>query len=370
MNSSRNTRSRRRFLGHGAAAYAAASLSSRAAGQTGSAPEAKPPLKLGLDNFSVRAMGWKAEELIDYAANLKVDALLLSDLDVYRSHEAPHLAELRQRAADAGVELHAGTGGICPTSERFDRKWGSATKHLQLALRVAAGLGSPVVRCYLGFQDDRYGEGGIRARIADTVQVCQAVRPQALDSGIRIAVENHAGDMQAWELQLLIERAGPDFVGATVDAGNAAWTLEAPLRNLEVLGPHLACAGIRDSMLWETDDGFSVQWTAMGDGLVDLPAYARRFAEFGPEVPFILEIISGFAKPFPIHDPGFWRGYPEARAADLAGLLALAKKGTPIPPFRAPDGPGRTRAEGDYQRSELEKSLRFCRETLGLGRKT
>ncbi len=369
MDSTRPSRSRRRFLSHGAAAYAAATLSPKTVAQTGAASGENPPLKLGFDNFSVRAMGWKAEELIDYAAKLKVDALLLSDLDVYRSHDSGYLATLRQRAADAGVELHAGTGGICPSSVRFDRKWGSAEEHLQLTLRVAAGLGSPAARCYLGFQDDRYSEGGIRARIADTVKVCQAVRSQALDSGVRIAVENHAGDMQAWELKLLIEEAGLDFVGATVDSGNAAWTLEDPLRNLEVLGPYIACAGIRDSMIWENEEGVHVQWTAMGEGLIDLAAYARRFAGFAPEVPFILEIISGFAKPFPIHDSSFWNGYPEARAADLAGFLALAKKGTPIPPFRAPGGTDRAQAERDYQRAELEKSLLFCRETLGLGRR-
>ena len=33
-----------------------------------------PPL--GFDNFSIRALGWKAERLIEYAAKQKVDALL------------------------------------------------------------------------------------------------------------------------------------------------------------------------------------------------------------------------------------------------------------------------------------------------------
>ena len=42
---------------------------------------AAPKIKLGMDNFAVRAMGWKAPALIDYAASLKLDTLLISDLD-------------------------------------------------------------------------------------------------------------------------------------------------------------------------------------------------------------------------------------------------------------------------------------------------
>ena len=35
-----------------------------------------------------------------------------------------------------------------------------------------------------------------------------------MDAGLKIAIENHAGDMQARELKMLIEEAGKDFVGA------------------------------------------------------------------------------------------------------------------------------------------------------------
>src|SRR5690606_27294632 len=101
-----------------------------------------------------------------------------------------------------------------PTSSAFDSKYGSAEEHLALAIRIAQAVGSPVVRCYLGTSDDRKSEGGIEARIRDTVQVLKTARSLALDSGIKIAVENHAGDMQGWELARLIEAAGPEYVGA------------------------------------------------------------------------------------------------------------------------------------------------------------
>src|SRR4051812_35596919 len=223
-------------------------------------------LKLGFDNFSVRAMGWKAPALLDYAASLKLDSILISDLDAYDSLEDGPLKEVAAKARDLGIQIHAGTWSICPTSKFFKDKWGTADEHLALGIRVAKALGSPVLRCILGMGDDRKSKGGIEARIEDTVKVCKAGRSRAMDAGIKIAIENHAGDMQAWELVNLIEAAGKEYVGATLDSGNATWTMEDPLQSLETLGPYTLSTGIRDSMVWEYKDGAQVQWTAMGEG--------------------------------------------------------------------------------------------------------
>src|SRR5207302_4670173 len=235
---------RRHFLKTLAAAAAASSFARRA-------HAAVPKIKLGMDNFSVRAMGWKAPALLDYAASLKLDSILISDLDAYESLEDKPLREVRAKAHDLGIQIHAGTWSICPTSKFFKDKWGTAEEHLALGIRVAKALGSPVLRCILGMGDDRKTPGGIEARMADTVKVCQACRTRAMDAGVKIGIENHAGDMQAWELVNLIESAGKEYVGATLDSGNATWTMEDPLQSLETLGPYVLSTGIRDSMIWE-----------------------------------------------------------------------------------------------------------------------
>jgi len=322
-------------------------------------------LKLGFDNFSVRALGLKAPGLLDYAAALKVDSLLISDLDAYDSLEEKHLGEVKKKAADLGIELYAGTWSICPTSQAFKDKWGTAEEHLRLGIRVAKALGSPVIRCVLGTNRDRKTPGGIEARIADTVKVCKACRSQAIDSNVKIAIENHAGDMQAWELVTLIEAAGKDYVGSNTDSGNATWTMEDPLANLEVLGPYTLCTSIRDSMVWEDAEGAKVQWTAMGEGLVDWKKYFERFAAFCPEVAVNIEVISGFAYGLPYLKDDFWSSWPKAKAADFARFLAMAKRGKAIPPHRSPD----QNAEKEYQKAELERSLKYCKDVLGMGRK-
>jgi sugar phosphate isomerase/epimerase len=213
--------------------------------------------------------------------------------------------------------------------------------------------------------DDRKTAGGIEARMADTVKVCQACRSRAVDAGVKIAIENHAGDMQAWELVTLIEAAGKEYVGATLDSGNATWTMEDPLASLEALGPYTFSTGIRDSMIWEDPDGARVHWTAMGEGLVDWKKYFERFAVLCPNVPVNLEIISGGNRLVPYLKSDFWGIWPKAKAADFTKFLALAKRGHRLESHKSPDA----KAEQEYQKSELERSLSFCKEKLGLGLK-
>jgi 3-oxoisoapionate decarboxylase len=346
-----------------AASAAALSLTAPALAQ----PVLRRNIKLGLDNFAVRAMGWKAPQLIDYAAKLKTDSLFITDFDALESFEDGYLSDLKRKAADVGLQIQLGTWSICPTSKTFKNKWGTAEEHLALGLRMAKALGSPVLRVVLGSGEDRRTEGGIEARIADTVKICQSQRSRALDSSVKIAVENHAGDMQAWELVTLIEAAGKDYVGANMDSGNATWTMEDPLASLETLSPYVLTTSLRDSAIWESANGATVQWTAMGDGTVDLKKYFARFAELCPGVPVHIETISGFNRELEYLKPEFWKVWPKAKAVDLARFVALAKKGKPRDTWKAPAGMDRKQAEQDYQKSEIERSLRYCKEELGLG---
>lgn len=330
------------------------------------APPAATP-RFGFDNFSIRALGWDADRLVDYSAEQQVSALLLSDLDVYESHDEVYLRDLRQKADSHGIALYAGTGGICPTAHGFSDKWGTAEEHLELALRIAQAVGSPVVRCYQGFSEDRRSPGGIRARMGDTLQVLGNVTSFAVDVDVRIAIENHAGDMRASELRDLIEAAGPEFVGATTDSGNAPWALEDPHENLEILGPYTVCSGLRDSMIWQDADGAQVAWTALGEGIVDMTAYLERFVELCPDAPVIVETISGVSRGLPYLRSEFWPPYDSVSAPSFARFLALERKGVPVPavlPAGVRPAGDRQQAEQLHQLAELERSLTWCREHL------
>ncbi len=331
---------------------------------------AKRNIKLGFDNFSIRDLGWKAPRILEYASTLGVDVVLFSDLDVYESLEDDYLRNIKEQADRLNIEVQAGTGGVCPTSSRFLSKFGSAEEHLSLVIRVAKTLGSPVARCYQGTMEDRNGEGGIERHIQAMIQVCKSVRNRAVDAGVKIAIENHAGDMQGWELAGLVEEAGKDYVGVTMDCGNAMWAIEEAFVNLEHLGPYAVTTGMRDNLMWDSEQGAFTAWTNIGEGQIDWNAYLDRYQQLCPNTAFILEIISGAVREFPYFKPEFWNGFPKAKASEFARFVAMAKKGKPFEhsPNR-PAGersPELTRLQQQY---DLEQSLKYCKENLGLGLK-
>lgn len=326
------------------------------------AQPASPKIPLGMDNFAVRATGWKGRAMVDYAASLKLDTLFITDLPGLGSLEEAHARELRSYAADRGLDILLGSWSICPTSKTFRKDWGTAQEHLALGLRLAKAVGSPVFRVVLGAREDRRTDGGIEARIEDTVKVLHSQRSLAQDLGVKVAVENHAGDMTADELIGLIQAAGKDWVGANMDSGNALWTMEDPLESLEKLGPYALSTSLRDTVAWETDKGCKVQWVSMGDGTVtDLEAYFERYARLCPNIPVNIETIGGFAMELPFLDPAFWTAWPRKSGAEFARFLKAVKRGKPIEQY---DG-----GKPDRQKLDLERSLRFCKESLGLGRK-
>ncbi len=324
-------------------------------------------VRLGMDHFALRAAGWKAPQFIDYAGSLKLDTLFISELLPFESFEDDYLAKLKTQADLAGLALYVGTSSVCPTSARFKDTFGIAEEHLRLCIRVAKALGSPVARCYLGGNDDRKGDGGIQRHIESLLKVFAACKSYASDSGVKLSIENHAGDMQSHELKALIEAAGKDWVGANIDPGNAAWVMEDPLRHLETLGPYVNCSSIRDSMIWDTPEGAVVQWTAIGDGIVDFNKYAQRFAELCPNVPLQIETISGFPKVLKYKDEAFIKelGYQNMPADDLKAFQDLSKKGREIPPFKAPD----KEADIAYQKEQLQRSIAALRG-YGVGVRT
>jgi sugar phosphate isomerase/epimerase len=348
---------RREFIATTAGAVVASATTSAQAGRHA----------LGIDNFAVRAMGWKAPQLVDYAASLGCNSLFITDFDAFESMDDAYLASVRERATGRAVKIQLGTWSIDPTSKAFRPKWGTAEEHLALGIRAARALGSPVLRVVLGTFEDRLTDGGIARHIEQVVKVCQSQKSRAVDANVKIAVENHAGDMHSTELGQLVETAGKDFVGVNLDSGNALWTLEDPLDSLRTLAPYVLTTSLRDSAVWETPKGAAVAWTAMGEGQIDLRAYFDDFRKLCPGVPVHIETISGFNREFAYLAPEFWRAWPAMPAERFARFLAIAKGGKPRPTFQPPQGDGRQKAEQDYQRGEIERSIKYCRDVLNLG---
>jgi len=322
---------------------------------------------LGLDAHSLRGMRWKAPQLIDYAAEQKLDAVLLNSLNYFESLDTTHLKRLKETANSHGMRIYVGAGGISENSVTFSNKFGSAEALLAEGIRVAQAVGSPVVNVRIGNMDDRYTEGGIEARIQEAVKVLKTLRSRAQDAGIQFGFENHAGDLRSEELLGLIERVGTDVCGVMLDPGNALWAMEDPMKQIERLGSHVVCTSVRDYMVWESEEGAIFQWTAIGDGLMDVPAFTRYMAALCPGVPLFVESISNSSRPIPFLTADFWKGHPNLRAADLVDFLKLCRRGRPIEIVKPAPGMDAKTFERQHQHSEFEQSIVYLRRHCGAG---
>jgi len=322
--------------------------------------EAEPKVRFGLDLFSLRSQGWSPTELLDWCAQRHVKVVHFSEIRFLGGLEPENLKRVRAHAGQLGIDLEIGMRSICPSSTTFDKTQGTAEQQLGRMLEAARIIGSPIVRCVLGSSEDRRGPGGITSHIEDTVKVLRNSRSRIVDSGVKIAIENHAGDMPARELKSLIEAAGPDFVGVCLDSGNPLWTLENPHLTLETLAPYVLTSHVRDSAVWRTDSGAAVMWTRMGEGNVDMEGYIRDFIRKCPGRALSLEVIVTGPRQFNYLDPSFWDLYRQTPAWEFARFLSLAERGSPRPaPAPLPKDQAAKR-----ELEDVEASIRWTQEFL------
>jgi len=318
-------------------------------------------VRLGIDLFSIRSQGWGPFEYLDYCARQGARVVHFSEIRFLGSLEAEHLRQVREHAQRLGIQLEIGMRSICPTSTMFEPKLGSAEEQLVRMIEAAKTIGSPIVRAVLGSMADRTPPG-IESHIEDTVRVLRAVRTRAADAGIKIAIENHAGDMQARELKTLVEEAGKDFVGVCLDAGNPLWTIEDPHLTLETLYPYVLTSHLRDTAIWSVPEGAAVAWVRMGDGNVGIDGYVRRYVELCPGRALSLEIIVTPPRIFAYHDPKFWENYRRTPAWEFERFVALAEKGAARP---KPE-PVPKELAAQREREDLEASLQYTKRLLNL----
>jgi sugar phosphate isomerase/epimerase len=332
-------------------------------------------VRLGYDTYSLQHHDWTIFQHLEHADELRLD-VVHSLLDEFESLEDGYLKQVKARADDLGLDLEIGIGSICPTSVRFSADKGSAVEQLKTALHVASMVGSRVVKCVLGGNEDRYGEIPLEVHIEGVIETCRAARDMAMDLGVKIAVENHAGDLQGRELAALVEEAGPEYVGVCIDSANPMWTIESPFVTLDHLAPYVVTSHVRDVAAWEHPRGAAVQWMVMGEGTIGIDKWAERFKEECKGVSFNLEVVPHRSpRVFPYLDPesGFWEAYPDTPAAEFAEFLKLVKEGEPylepmVSVARRQRPPDEYLPALMWQEAEaLKKSVRYCQEVLGVG---
>lgn len=381
---------RREFLK--AAGTAAAGLAATA-GAGGAAAQSPRRIRMGVDAFSLGVQNWTPFQTLEWASRLNVHMVHFSEVRFLGSPKwqealaADNLKHIRDRAGELKIDLEIGMRSICPTAadfqnaEKNDPTLGTADDQIARMIVAAKTIGSPIVRCVQGTQADR--RTGLEGHIAETIKVVKRNRSRLIDAGVKLAIENHAGDMQGRELARLIEEAGPDCVGACVDTGNAIWTIEDPADTLEALAPYALTSHFRDSYVFNSPQGIASQWTRMGDGNVGMAEIIKSYVSKCPGKAVSLEVIvQGNWRVFNYRDPAAWDIFQAVPAPAFARFLALAEKGTPkeLPPPAAGRGGGGGRgAQGPSGRggrgaptpeararnlADVEASVRWTQDVL------
>jgi len=324
------------------------------------AAKAAASVKLGADLFSLRSQNWTPFQLLDYCAGLKVRVVHFSEVRFIGGLEKDNLRRVREHAQKLGIEIEIGMMSICPTSKMFNASAGTAEAQLGTMIDAAVTVGSRIVRCVLGSSADRL-PGPIERHIESMAQVLRNVRARAADAHVKIAIENHAGDMQARELKGLIEQAGPDVTGVCIDSGNPLWTIEDPHLTLETLAPYVLTSHLRDSAVWRVPEGAAVSWVRMGEGNVDIEGYVRKYAALCPGRALSIESIVMGPRVFPFRDAKFWEAYRDTPAWEFERFLEIADRGKArAPEVRPPDAEAARRKE----REDFEASLAYLKKLL------
>ena len=244
---------------------------------------------------------------------------------------------------------------------------------------MAAAVGAKAMRCYLGSSADRMGEPGIEAHMENTIKVFRSVRSEALDLRVKIAIENHDGDMQAREVKAVIEESGKDFVEASnLDTGNPLWVVEDPLLTLEVLAPYVITSHIRDvGAVRASARGAAGRMGRAGRWPKSTSSASSSYSANGARKRRCNSRSSPAARRrvIPYLEQDFWKPFPKALASENS--RASSRWPRPGHPYMGAmvieDVAGQRRpaimtdALKEQQRIDLEQSLEYAKKKLNVG---
>lgn len=154
-------------------------------------------------------------------------------------------------------------------------------------LQTASGLGIQYYRTnWLS-----YGENtNIMQTLEQSKQKLKALASLNQQLGIYGAYQNHSGShyvgAPVWDLAMLLQEINSEYIGSQYDIrhatveGGFSWPL-----GLNLIHPHINSIVIKDHKWEQTDGGWKVVNTPIGEGMVDFPAYFDYLKFYGIALP-------------------------------------------------------------------------------------
>ena len=261
-------------------------------------------------------------ELFDLAVGLGLDGLHLDD-GVLESFEPAYLKEVASAASEKGLYLEYNF------SMDFGNQGIGIQHDLHEAIATAQLIGAEIVKVSMDLVRPRPVAAtrfhpDIVDQMTSFADQLKDAAPAANEAGVRIAVENHC-DSFSEEILWLLDQVNRPEVGACIDTVNALMVMEDPMQAIANLAPRAFTNHFRDDKIVFQRYGFKLTGTAVGEGDVDMR-----------------------------------RAYELIRDAGLTNRINIETE-MEIP---VDDKETALREEMDT----IKRSIRFCREELGIGK--
>jgi len=239
-------------------------------------------MKLGLHTYSLNLHGigqawagftcpWPRQlstfQLLDRLVDLDLEGVHLDD-GVLESLDAGYLQEVGAAARHAGLYLEYNFS--------MDRGgFGIGVQHdLTAAIHTARHLGADIVKVGMDLRRPRPVAASrfhpeVIQQMETVADLLRDAVPVAVDHGIRLAVENHC-DSFSEEILWLLDRVNSPMVGACIDTVNGLHVTEDPMAAIERLAPRAFTNHFRDDRIVFQRWGFKLVGTALGEGDIDV----------------------------------------------------------------------------------------------------
>jgi sugar phosphate isomerase/epimerase len=258
-------------------------------------------------------------ELIDYAVKIGVDGLHITPTDCGDT-DAENLKKIGKAAKEKDLFLEYNFSFADPYDPDLNNTFEKAicnAKHLGADVaKVSMDIVRPRPIGASRFHPD------VMKQLKNVVEQLKTAAPLAAKEEVKIAVENHT-DTFSSEVLWVIEQVDHPNVGACIDIFNAMMVLEDPMKAVETLVDKAFTNHFKDHRIEFAQYGARLVGVACGDGDVDLKRAYQLIKERSPSERVIIEVE---------YDPG-----------DVGYEASLR-----------------------MEKEALEKSIRYCRDTLGI----
>jgi 3-oxoisoapionate decarboxylase len=284
-----------------------------------------------------------------------LDGIQLQDNQL-ESFERDYLDKVRRAGDDLQLNLELSHSGSLN-----DESIGKSVE-------VASLLNCKIMRTAIGMQ---LREKSIKTRDAWhkfrelTIKNAQRLAKLGEEYDIKIAIENHFGDVTAAELVEVVEQDNK-HLGVCLDTANSFSVAQDPVETAKILGKYVISSHLKDVLAVETSTGCSVYNVPLGRGHVDLPAIVRAVRENNPDILYTIEMVSGRIFEIPFLEPGFYSGFEERDAVDVVKILRLIRDNPKKVPATFLPLSEFTDDQLEYEESNVKECIEYARSELRL----